>query len=103
MDESYEALVIQDIRNTADLLRPIYDRTNGVDGYASLEVSPKLAHDTAGTTAEARRLFGALDKPNVMIKVPATAEGIPAVRQLISEGINIKRYPSSSRWKPTVR
>ena len=89
VDESYEALVIEDIRNTADLLRPIYDRTNGVDGYASLEVSPKLAHDTAGTTAEARRLFGALDKPNVMIKVPATAEGIPAVRQLISEGINI--------------
>ena len=89
VDDSYEALVIEDIRNTADLLRPIYDRTNGVDGYASLEVSPKLAHDTAGTTAEARRLFGALDKPNVMIKVPATAEGIPAVRQLISEGINI--------------
>ncbi len=89
VDESYEALVIEDIRNTADLLRPIYDRTNGVDGYASLEVSPKLAHDTAGTTAEARRLFGALDKPNVMIKVPATPEGIPAVRQLISEGINI--------------
>ena len=89
VDESYEALVIEDIRNTADLLRPIYERTGGVDGYASLEVSPKLAHDTAGTTAEARRLFGALDKPNVMIKVPATAEGIPAVRQLISEGINI--------------
>ena len=89
VDESYEALVIEDIRNTADLLRPIYDRTGGVDGYASLEVSPKLAHDTAGTTAEARRLFGALDKPNVMIKVPATPEGIPAVRQLISEGINI--------------
>ncbi len=89
VDDSYESLVIEDIRNTADLLRPIYDRTAGVDGYASLEVSPKLAHDTAGTTAEARRLFGALDKPNVMIKVPATAEGIPAVRQLISEGINI--------------
>ena len=89
VDQSYEALVIEDIRNTADLLRPIYDRTGGVDGYASLEVSPKLAHDTAGTTAEARRLFDALDKPNVMIKVPATAEGIPAIRQLISEGINI--------------
>ena len=89
VDQSYEALVIEDIRTTADLLRPIYDRTGGVDGYASLEVSPKLAHDTAGTTAEARRLFGALDKPNVMIKVPATSEGIPAIRQLISEGINI--------------
>ena len=89
VDQSYEALVIEDIRNTADLLRPVYDRTGGVDGYASLEVSPKLAHDTAGTTAEARRLFGALDKPNVMIKVPATAEGIPAVRQLISEGVNV--------------
>ena len=93
VDDSYEALVIEDIRNTADLLRPIYERTGGVDGYASLEVSPKLAHDTAGTTAEARRLFGALDKPNVMIKVPATAEGIPRRSPAYKRGHQHQRYP----------
>ncbi len=85
----YEALAIEDIQRTADLLRPIYDRTRGRDGYVSLEVSPTLAHDTEGTVAEARRLHGALGRPNVMIKVPATPAGIPAVRKLISEGINI--------------
>ena len=93
VDESYEALVIEDIRNTADLLRPIYDRTNGVDGYASLEVSPKLAHDTAGTTAEARRLFGALDKPNVMIKVPATRGGHPRRPPAYKRRHQHQRYP----------
>ena len=89
VDETYEALVVEDIRAAADLLRPIYDRTRGVDGYASLEVSPNLAHDTNGTVAEGRRLFAALGRPNVMIKVPATTEGIPSVRRLIAEGINI--------------
>ena len=87
--ETYEALVIEDIRAAADLLRPIYDRTSAADGYASLEVSPALAHDTEGTVTEARRLFAALDRPNVMVKVPATPEGIPAIRRLIGEGINI--------------
>ena len=87
--ELFEALAIEDIRATADLLRPIYDRTGGVDGYASLEVSPNLAHDTEGTIAEAKRLFGALDRPNVMVKVPATPAGIPAIRRLIGQGINI--------------
>ncbi len=87
--ELFEALAIEDIRATADLLRPIYDRTGGVDGYASLEVSPDLAHDTAGTVAEANRLFTALDRPNVMVKVPATPEGIPAIRRLIGQGINV--------------
>ena len=85
----FETLAVEDIRATADLLRPIYDRTKGGDGYASLEVSPHLAHDTEGTTAEARRLFAALDRPNVMVKVPATPEGIPVVRVLIGEGINV--------------
>ena len=87
--ETYEALAIEDIRATADLLRPVYDRTDGADGYASLEVSPNLAHDTDGTVDEARRLHGTLDRPNVMIKVPATPEGIPAIRRLIGEGINV--------------
>jgi len=87
--ELFEALAIEDIRAAADLLRPIYDRTNGVDGYASLEVSPELAHNTGGTISEAKRLFGALDRPNVMVKVPATPEGISAVRRLIGQGINI--------------
>jgi transaldolase/glucose-6-phosphate isomerase len=88
-DECYEALIVGDIQAVADLLRPIYDRTGGADGYASLEVSPYLAYDTEGTIVEARRFFAALNRPNVMIKVPATQEGIPAIRQLTSEGINI--------------
>ena len=87
--ELFEAFAIEDIRAAAGLLRPIYDRTGGVDGYASLEVSPNLAHDTEGTVAEAQRLFAALDRPNVMVKVPATPEGIPAIRSLIGQGINI--------------
>jgi transaldolase/glucose-6-phosphate isomerase len=85
----YEALVLDDIRQAADVLRPVYEGTNGGDGYVSLEVSPKLARDTQGTVAEARRLFSTLGRPNVMIKVPATAEGIPAIQRLISEGINV--------------
>ncbi len=87
--EIYETLVLEDIGRAADLLRPVYDRTDGADGYVSLEVSPTLADDTEGTIAEARRLFAALGRPNVMIKVPATPEGIPAVETLIGEGINV--------------
>ncbi len=85
----YETLALEDIRRTADLLRPIYDRTQSVDGYVSLEVNPALAHDTAGTVVEARRLRQLVDRPNLMIKVPATPAGIPALKQLISEGINV--------------
>ncbi len=85
----YEALAMEDIRTAADLLRPIYDQSSGLHGYVSLEVSPALAHDTDGTIKEAKRLFASLDRPNVLIKVPATREGIPAIRSLISEGINI--------------
>ena len=87
--EIYDTLTIQDIQHTADLLKPVYDSTNGLDGYASLEVSPHLAHDTDGTLLEARRLHEALDRPNVMIKVPATNAGILAMTTLIYEGINV--------------
>jgi len=85
----YEALALEDIRLAADSLRPIYDESEGADGYVSLEVRPALSNDTQGTLTEARRLFAMLARPNVLIKVPATHEGIPAVKQLISEGINI--------------
>ena len=85
----FEALAVEDIRDTADILRSVFDQSGGVDGYASLEVSPHLAHNTKGTIAEGRRLFALLKRPNVMIKVPATREGIPAVRALIAEGINV--------------
>ena len=87
--ELFEAFAIEDIRATADLLRPVYDRTGGADGYASLEVSPRLANDTQGTIGEVRRLFAALDRPNVMVKVPATVEGIAALRHLTGLGINL--------------
>lgn len=87
--EIYETLAFEDIRRAADLLRPIYDNTNGRDGFISLEVNPALANDTAGTVAEARRLFKTLARPNVMIKVPATPAGIPAIETLISDGINV--------------
>ena len=85
----FEGLAIEDIRAAADLLLPIYEGTGGADGFASLEVNPHLAHDTGGTIKAARRLFLALDRPNVMIKVPATPEGIPAIRDLIGRGINV--------------
>jgi transaldolase len=89
IDEIYQVLTVDDIRRTADLLRPTYERLDGWDGFASLEVSPRLAHDTGATIAEARRLWAAVDRPNVMIKVPATREGLPAIRQLTAEGINV--------------
>ncbi|MBV9231073.1 MAG: transaldolase [Chloroflexi bacterium] len=88
-NEIYEALVIKDIRTVADLLRPIYDSTEGKDGYVSLEVSPDLAHDTQGTIAEASRFWKMVDRPNLMIKIPATPEGIPAVRESLRAGINV--------------
>jgi transaldolase len=85
----YEALARTDLQRAADEFRVIYDRTSGRDGYVSLEVNPHLAHDTNGTIAEARRLWRALDRPNVFIKVPATAEGVPAIRELTLDGINV--------------
>jgi transaldolase len=85
----YEALALADIQAACDLFGDLYAESGGGDGFVSLEVSPHLARDTAGTIAEARRLFAAVGRPNVMIKVPATPEGIPAIRQLIGEGINV--------------
>ena len=85
----YETLAIDDIRDAADLLRPVYDATRRADGYVSLEVSPYLAHDTRETIAEARRLWRAVDRHNLMIKVPASLEGLPAIRELTREGINV--------------
>ncbi|NKQ36973.1 MAG: transaldolase [Chloroflexi bacterium] len=85
----YEAVAIADIQTACDLFAFLYEESGGGDGYVSLEVSPHLARDTEGTIADARRLFTAVNRPNLMIKVPATPEGIPAIRQLISEGINI--------------
>jgi transaldolase/glucose-6-phosphate isomerase len=85
----YELLAIRDIQDAADLLRPVYQSTKKRDGYVSLEVSPYLANDTNGTVDEARRLWKAVGRDNLMIKVPGTPEGIPAFRQLISEGINV--------------
>ena len=87
--EIYEALAMDDERMVADLLRPIYDRTNGQDGFVSIEVSPYLAHDTAGTLAEVRRFWHTIARPNLMVKIPATQAGVPAIRQALSEGINI--------------
>ena len=85
----YEGLAVVDIRDAADALRRIYDESGAADGYVSLEVSPLLAADTAGTIAEAHRLWALVDRPNLMIKVPATAEGIPAIEELIAAGMNV--------------
>ena len=85
----YELLAIRDIQDAADLLAPVYQSTKKRDGYVSLEVSPYLAHDTNGTIDEARRLWKTVARENLMIKVPGTPEGIPAIRQLLSEGINV--------------
>jgi transaldolase len=85
----YEALGVQDVQSAADEFRSLYDKLDGKDGYVSLEVNPHLAHDTKGTIDEARRLWATLRRPNVFIKVPATAEGLPAIQQLIGEGISV--------------
>ena len=85
----YEKLVLDDIARAADGFAPVYRDSGGRDGYVSIEVSPLLARDTEGTVAEARELWQRLERPNIMIKVPGTAEGLPAVRQLLSEGINV--------------
>src|ERR1043166_9654337 len=89
LQKLYETVVIEDIQHAADVLRPVYDESDANDGYVSLEVSPRLAHDTEGTISEARRLRAAVDRPNIMIKVPATPEGIPAIETLIADGVNV--------------
>lgn len=88
-EQAFEKLAVDDIRDAADVLRPVYDNAGRRDGFVSIEVSPTLANDTDGTVTEARRLWAAIDRPNVMIKVPGTTAGIPAIRTLISEGINV--------------
>src|SRR5215510_128143 len=85
----YERLAVRDIQDAADVLGPVYEQSNKRDGYVSLEVAPTLARDTEGTLQEARRLWSAVGRSNVMIKVPATPEGIPAIEELIGEGINV--------------
>lgn len=85
----YNELAITDIQMAADVLRPVFDKTHGLDGYISLEVAPTSAFDTAATIAEAKYLWGRVNRPNLMVKVPATPEGIPAVQQLIADGLNI--------------
>jgi transaldolase len=88
IEDSYWALVVQDVGNAADLLRPVYDATGGADGFVSVEVSPELAHDTQATIAQAKELFTRLGRPNVMIKIPATLEGLPAIEANVGAGIN---------------
>ena len=85
----YETLSQRDVQSAADEFRPLYEKTGGADGFVSLEVNPHLAHDTRGTVEEGRRLWAALNRPNVLIKVPATADGLPAIQQLIGEGISV--------------
>ena len=87
--EIYEALTVEDARLAADVLRPVFDRSKGSDGFFSLEVEPHLAHDKHGSVIAAERLFKSVDRPNVMIKIPATEEGYAAIQQLTEEGINI--------------
>jgi transaldolase len=88
-DAAYWDLVCADIEHAADVLRPIYDRLDGADGYVSIEVSPDLAHDTAATTQQAKELWDRLARPNVMIKIPATLEGLPAITATLGAGINV--------------
>jgi len=88
-EAAYERLAVSDIQRAADLFRGVYDASNGTDGFVSLEVSPELAHRTDATLEEARRLWKWVDRPNVMIKVPGTDEGVPAIEQLLAEGINV--------------
>ncbi len=85
----YETIAVRDIQDAADVLRPVYDETGRRDGYVSLEVSPHLAHDTEGTVVEARRLWRTVSRDNLMIKVPGTLEGVPAIEQLIGEGVSV--------------
>ncbi len=103
--EIYEALVIKDVQDACDLFRPVYDSSNGIDGFVSLEVSPYLARHTQATIVEARRLYKAVNRPNVFIKIPGTVEGLTAIEEMLFEGINvnitllfsIKRYEAVAR------
>src|SRR6266705_5002434 len=87
--ELFESIEVEDLQMAADELRPVYDRTDGDDGFVSIEVSPHLAYDAAQSISEARRLWAEVRRPNLMVKIPATSEGLPAIEQLVSEGINV--------------
>jgi transaldolase len=87
--EIYDRVVIADIQMAAEALRPVYEETSGWDGYVSIEVSPRVAHDTEATVAEVQHYWSAVDRPNILVKIPATAEGLPAVERCLGEGINI--------------
>src|SRR5205807_5281902 len=87
--ELYECLAVKDIRQAADVLRPVFESTNGSDGFVSIEVSPYLAMDTQASITEAKRLWGEVDRKNLMVKIPATGPGLPAIRALTAEGINV--------------
>jgi transaldolase len=87
--EIYESLIFDDIRNACDIFLPVYEESGGLDGYISIEVPPNIAHDTESTISEARRYHAQIGRPNVMIKIPGTSEGLPAVEQMISEGVNV--------------
>src|SRR5512142_2842164 len=87
--EIYETLAVEDVQAACDVFRPVYDKTKGADGFVSIEVSPKLAYDTEGTIAEAKRFFREVNRPNVMIKIPGTPEGTPAIEQCLYEGVNV--------------
>jgi transaldolase/glucose-6-phosphate isomerase len=89
LQEIYEALVVKDVQDACDILRPVYDESHGIDGFVSLEVSPYLAHDAQGTTIEARRLFAAVSRPNCLIKIPGTQACVPAIERMLYEGVNI--------------
>ena len=98
----YEALAIEDIQDAAEVLQPVYERSNGADGYVSLEVSPDLANDTEGTIAEAKRLFETVARPNLMIKIPATSAGIPAITRAPFSALSIALSTSSFEAFGTV-
>src|SRR5512134_3638275 len=87
--EVYRRLAVKDVQLAADVLRPVYDETGGYDGYVSLEVAPRLAHDTEGTLEQARMYWDLVERPNLMIKIPATDAGLPAIEQALLEGLNV--------------
>jgi transaldolase len=104
VEAAYWELVVEDVANACRILRPVYDSSHGIDGYVSLEVSPALAHDTAGTERDARSLAARVAEPNVMIKIPATKAGVPAIRTMISEGydINVTLIFSLDRYADVI-
>jgi transaldolase len=104
VDEAYWSLVVQDIEDALRILRPVHDSSDGVDGYVSVEVAPALARDTEGTIAAARELHERIDEPNLYVKIPATAEGVPAIQQMIAEGrsINITLIFSLDRYREVM-